>query len=81
MAHATTRVPAPIVMRANRRRSLLLRIGRRTEPKHAVDAADDPANHTTDHSPDRTGRLAAYIGPVRGAVRNALRVRCQRTTE
>jgi hypothetical protein len=81
MVHVTTRgTPVPIVARANRRRSLL-RIGRRTDPQHAIDAADDPANHTTDDSPDRPGRLTAHVSPVRGPVRNALRLRCQRATE
>jgi hypothetical protein len=50
-------------------------------PQHAIDAADDPANHTTDDSPDRPGRPAAHIGPVRGPVGNALRLRRQRATE
>jgi hypothetical protein len=74
-------MPDPIVVRANRRWGLLLRIGRPTDPKHAIDAADDPANHTADDSPDRPGRLAAHIGPMRGPVRNALRLRRQRAAE
>ena len=81
MARRTTRMPALIVARTNRRCSLLLRIGRPTDPKHAIDAADDPANHTTNDPPDRAGRLAADIGPVRGPVRNALRLRRQRAGE
>ena len=51
------------------------------DSQHAVNAADEPANHTTDDSPDRPGRPAAHIGPVRGPVRNPLRLRRQRAGE
>lgn len=51
------------------------------DSQYAVDAADHPANHATDNSPDRSGRLAAHICPMRDPVRNALRLRRQRTAE
>jgi hypothetical protein len=51
------------------------------DSQYAIDAPDEPANHTSDDSPDRSGRLAAHIGPMRGPVRDALRLRRQRAAE
>jgi hypothetical protein len=62
-------------------RSLPRRIGDRMDSQHAIDAADEPANHTTDDTPERPGRLVAHIGPMRGPLRNALRLRRQRTAK
>lgn len=76
----TIGTPASIVVTANHRR-LRYRIGGRMDSQHAIDAADDPANHTTYDPPDRPGRLAANIGSMRRPVRNALRLRCQRAAE
>ena len=76
----TIGTPVSIVAMANHR-SLPGRIGGRMDSQHPVDAADEPANHTTDDSPDRPGCLAAHIGPMRGPVRNALRLRRQRAAQ
>ena len=41
----------------------------------AFNAADDTADRTTNHSPDRPGGIVADIGTMGGAVSNALRLR------
>jgi hypothetical protein len=51
------------------------------ESEDSVDAADDPADHAADDSPDRPGCLVAHIGPMRDPVRNTLRLRRQRASE
>jgi hypothetical protein len=51
------------------------------DAEQAIDAANDAANSSANHCADRARRLRPYIGAVRNAVGNALRVRGEWTSE
>lgn len=51
------------------------------DAKHAVDPADNAANYAADETPDRSRGLGAYIGAVRDALGDSLRLRRERISE
>src|SRR5215475_15800339 len=60
------------------------RIGRLVDvvdSEQAFDAADRAADGTADHGANRTGNATAFIEAVRGAPRNALRLRRHRQAQ
>ena len=50
----------------------------RRDAEQAFNAADNAANRTADHCPDRPSRVVADISAMCDAVRNALRLRRER---
>src|SRR4051794_27669318 len=48
------------------------------DPEHALDAADHTADRGADHGADRPRDAAAFVKSMRGAARDALRLRRQR---
>lgn len=74
-------VSAHLAMTIRRRRGVLaIRIGDRAlvDAEHALDAADHAADRRADHGADRARDAVAFMEPVRGAARNALRLRRKR---
>ena len=69
----------PMPVMSNRR--LAWRICGRLNPECAANPAKNAAHHATDNCADRSCCLAAHVGAVRGAFRNALCLRRKRASK